>query len=143
MVYVNKGLSTTVLHTTLGNVHGDFLAVFRTHESIVNAFAEGNTLTRVTANSYTSLDHVFVHYNDMINVSTAVFHTCVMDHYSTTLTVTTPVQVLLSSHLHKLTADYSQHTCSGSTELTLWPQWIFNRVQHIFVISIEHSLDSS
>uniref|UniRef100_A0A1B6KKL2 Endonuclease/exonuclease/phosphatase domain-containing protein n=1 Tax=Graphocephala atropunctata TaxID=36148 RepID=A0A1B6KKL2_9HEMI len=46
--------------------------------------------TRITENSKSSIDHMFVRYNDMTDVNAAILETNITDHYSTALTITSP-----------------------------------------------------
>lgn len=46
--------------------------------------------TRVTDNSATCLDHIFIRYNHLDRVQAAVFQTRTTDHFSTALTITFP-----------------------------------------------------
>ncbi|KAG8278663.1 hypothetical protein J6590_014218 [Homalodisca vitripennis] len=50
--------------------------------------------TRVTENTQSCLDHIFVRYRDMSRVRAAVVETILTDYYSTVLTITGPTATI-------------------------------------------------
>jgi len=68
--------------------------------------------TRVTDETSSCLDHIFLRYNDMSNVQSAVFQTAVTDHYSTALTISTmlPASCLPMNTQNTPEQHYIDHT---------------------------------
>lgn len=78
----------------VGNVYKDLLKNDKLTDLYLNTLLEPglaqyiNKPTRVTDNSISCIDHLFVWYQDMNSVKLAVLQTGVTNHFSTTLAIT-------------------------------------------------------
>jgi hypothetical protein len=89
-----KKISKNRMCILIGDLNIDLLKNDNRTDLYLNTLLEAglsqciNKPTRVTENSLSCIDHIFVRYRDISLVKSAVLQTGVTDHYSTALTVT-------------------------------------------------------